>query len=730
MSGRIIKNWVVEESDPKRIKPEHVDSFRHIASHFGYTDTDIDTRGYSFDVVEVTIEEVDASPDIDLQEVIKNGGTLSPPTTKTIHDMLKCVHVGAANYALNQHLYEFKSGANIGAVIAAVENEDMSEDLYDLFDAGVAWWKAQESRISKLKKADLCAILRTTQHKKSWKKSKLYDLAISYTVSSPGQDTAEVKSDEELVDMFQSLAVYDNKLMKELGEMVFSSTGTSDTQMSAARHEAAVLKIIVANGFKEISDRNNLGRGRYVTHQPFGSQKAPDIMMTIVDEWGERTLWLECKSGNNTITWNDGFPKINILYLFHCRKNKTNTFFHGSDLREKNAVSIYDDMIERKDTINTELKESMSDLGMECYLRLKWSQRRIGSIKTNTNRIKSMVDGFMRAGKRTAVSLFAGAGGDTLGMEIAGMSVIGFVEKDEKAAETHLKNFPQSKHMGKNVCDVPDKTYTALCGDVDVVFAGFPCQGFSRGGKKNVDDPRNSLYKEFVRATALMRPKWVIGENVKGILTMSKDGTSMADVVVGAFDEIGYSMSYNLINARDFGVAQDRKRVVFVGSRDGAAPDIPTSNEAAPKCLRDVLEFSLADAVPMPASLEVPRESVIVGSGEVSGKPPTNLAKCAAEATELDRITYSVRKKPTFSAAVDLADVSRTLLCTYARMPRLFVACESDGAQYVRPYTVLECQRIQGFPDTFEFCGDDKDAIRQIGNAVPPPMIAAVVAAL
>ena len=106
-----------------------------------------------------------------------------------------------------------------------------------------------------------------------------------------------------------------------------------------------------------------------------------------------------------------------------------------------------------------------------------------------------------------------------------------------------------------------------------------------------------------------------------------------------------------------------------------------------------------------------------------TGKPPTNLIKC------LESLSFSFRKriKSTYSCIIDREDVSRTILCTYGRMPRLFVPVKNRTGCFLRPYTIKELQQIQGFPSTFIFCGSYLSQVTQIGNAIPPTFIAHVM---
>ena len=114
--------------------------------------------------------------------------------------------------------------------------------------------------------------------------------------------------------------------------------------------------------------------------------------------------------------------------------------------------------------------------------------------------------------KYKALSLFSGAGGDTLGLEKAGFEVTHFVEFDNDAIKTHKKNFKKSKHLlsskgSKSIVDIEDYIFESLKGKIDIIFAGFPCQGFSHAGKKIEGDERNKLFYEFVRAVRIIKPR-------------------------------------------------------------------------------------------------------------------------------------------------------------------------------------------------------------------------------
>ena len=332
----------------------------------------------------------------------------------------------------------------------------------------------------------------------------------------------------------------------------------------------------------------------------------------------------------------------------------------------------------------------------------------------------------------TAISLFSGAGGDTLGMKNSGINVLGYIELDKNAIETHKKNFPECKLIGEDITKIEDNEFKKYKG-VDIIFGGFPCQSFSHGGKKKAKDKRGFLYQEFVRATKIIKPKIIIGENVQGLLSRKmEDGILFIDKIIEDFTKAGYILKYTLFNMKDFGVPQSRKRVLIYGIRDDLNINCNLENIRKlknKKTNKDVVEFSLQDA------LKIDKQDIIdeIKKGKYIednnnkdieyGKAPTNLKKCY----DKGEISFRTRASPTHSCIIDLDDVSRTILCSYGRMPRLFVSISNYNGYFLRPYTIRELQIIQGFPIDFKFTGNYIQQVNQIGNAVPPIFITHVI---
>jgi DNA (cytosine-5)-methyltransferase 1 len=366
--------------------------------------------------------------------------------------------------------------------------------------------------------------------------------------------------------------------------------------------------------------------------------------------------------------------------------------------------------------------------------------------------------------EKCALSLFSGAGGDTCGLEAAGWKVTHFSEFNAMAVQTHEAAFPGSKILKgeKDTIDikkVADKTFSELKGSIDLIFAGFPCQGFSHAGKKRTDDPRNELVHEFARAVRLIQPTWFIGENVKGLL--SRKGVyppntalrPIIEIIGELFEGIGYKISYRVIDVREVGVPQLRKRLIIIGHRGSEYPVVPwdTFLKIPPTLgIRTLLTSTLEGAVELPA-LYKPHEQdsrfwIPTIETVATGKPHPNLERLVggkrnlsskevkeaghAEKAKIEYIepagliSFGVRKSGYHGQILDPDAPSKTIICAYNQCPRLFVGLYNQTTKkyWIRCLTYEECGQIQGFPAKYPWQGAVKDKIVQIGNAVPPPL--------
>ena len=163
----------------------------------------------------------------------------------------------------------------------------------------------------------------------------------------------------------------------------------------------------------------------------------------------------------------------------------------------------------------------------------------------------------------TAISLFAGAGGCSLGFGQAGYDVRFATDLDADAVESYRRNFPVTPCLATDVRQLTAEAVLQRiglnAGELDILLGGPPCQGFSSAGVKAGDDPRNSLLSHYVRLLEGIRPKWFVMENVEGLLT-SGGGLHVRDTVA-AFLEAGYSLNLEKVYAQGYGIPQRRKRV-------------------------------------------------------------------------------------------------------------------------------------------------------------------------
>lgn len=383
---------------------------------------------------------------------------------------------------------------------------------------------------------------------------------------------------------------------------------------------------------------------------------------------------------------------------------------------------------------------------------------------------------FIKGAGNTAISLFSGAGGDTLGLERASYNVVAYNEYIQTFVNTHEQMFPNSKllsHNGDNdIRQIPDYVFSQYRGNIDLVFSGFPCQGFSHAGKKKTNDPRNELVYEFVRVVKCVKPKWIIGENVSGLL--SRTGVHpttgqkepVINIINSLFNEIGYSLTWRIVSAVDFNVPQNRKRLIIIGHDNSKAPintsyphidwnQCMTHNTRA--TLRPILETTLEGAMEFPKQnipndtrsdfwiqtdqIEPPKNNTIHPNlvrlvEGIRNKSSNELAKpnvpedaCKTIVNPIGLISFGRRISPYHGEIVDPDQPSKTIICTYGTCPRLFVGLHNHVTDkyWIRPFTLTELAQIQAFPKDYHFVGNTKAIITQIGNAVPSNIVQNIV---
>jgi len=354
---------------------------------------------------------------------------------------------------------------------------------------------------------------------------------------------------------------------------------------------------------------------------------------------------------------------------------------------------------------------------------------------------------------KTAISLFSGMGGDSLGIQQAGYTLIAYSEKEKIFRESHDANFPNCEQLGKNcnsdISNIKDEEFLQYKNNIDLIFAGFPCQGFSKAGKKLPNDPRNTLFREFLRAAKLIQPKYIIGENVKGLLKRTThEGDMFIEVIQKSFEEIGYTITYKVMKANEYGIPQNRHRLIIVGIRNDIS-DIhgpyvfPSEQSSQHLHLKDIVKFSMKGAVNIKSedlhfNIEtIPRECILTDMNNEDEPPldevhPYTIVLAKNRDWIYKGVSYPYRldfgkRIPVGGEIIDIRKPLNTIICTYARQPRFFVPLKNKNGYYIRCLLPNELKQIQGFPSDYIVTGTTAKQIVQIGNAVPPPLIKQVI---
>jgi len=334
--------------------------------------------------------------------------------------------------------------------------------------------------------------------------------------------------------------------------------------------------------------------------------------------------------------------------------------------------------------------------------------------------------------KYGVLDLFCGAGGLSCGFERAGFNILLGIDNDINALDTFKKN-----HNGaKSICG--DITALSFNKDlkpflsnrnIDVIIGGPPCQGFSLSGPRNFEDPRNKLYLSYIRLVKEIMPRAFVIENVPGLVALFNG--EVKDNIISCFNDVGYSVQYKILCAADYGVPQNRKRVVFVGTRNGEGTFIyPTPSKDIVTCemaLSDLptLEHELGSETqdyltpPQNAYQRIMREKSVAVHNHVA-------------AVHSEMIQHIISLVPDGGNYKDLPvkyRSTRNFHVAWTRFASGKPAPTIDTGhrhhfhyKFNRVPTVRECARIQSFPDDFIFLGNKTHQFRQVGNAVPPLM--------
>ena len=328
------------------------------------------------------------------------------------------------------------------------------------------------------------------------------------------------------------------------------------------------------------------------------------------------------------------------------------------------------------------------------------------------------------------IDLFCGIGGLSLGFEQAGFEVVSAVDMWADAVKTYNHNRKDKVAKAISVEAFNDEVLTDLIKAYKItgIIGGPPCQGFSTVGKRDIDDPRNKMYLEFYKAVKMASPDFFVIENVKGMLTLNK-GAFVKDLL-DRFGEkgLGYTISYKLLNAADYGVPQNRFRVFYVGIKNKKFVFPPSFD----------YQLSAKDAI-----------SDLLHSDNLHyGSEPQNEFQRQMRGNQKHPLNqdYTAHTERTVSIIIMVREWGsiRNLPREYWEIRKYSKAFERMSSSrpsntidtghrnyfhYAEPRipTLRESARIQSFPDDFEVLGTRGSQYKQVGNAVPP-MLAKVIA--
>ncbi|WP_338997855.1 DNA (cytosine-5-)-methyltransferase [Lactococcus formosensis] len=316
--------------------------------------------------------------------------------------------------------------------------------------------------------------------------------------------------------------------------------------------------------------------------------------------------------------------------------------------------------------------------------------------------------------KYKIIDLFSGSGGLSLGFEQAGFENLFSVEFNHQAAETYRRNFPHHTLIEGDIKEISDTKIREFQNNniVDVIVGGPPCQGFSIAGnigRRFVDDERNKLFKEFVRFVDVIQPKMFIMENVARLATHNK-GRTIKEIMT-EFENLGYDVKAEVLQAANYGVPQKRQRIFVVGTKSGIfhypknqgnTPTVKNTIDDLPP-LKNGQSSDIPNHFAMNHSEQMLKKMSYVKDGGDRNDIPDELRPKSGDVRKYIRYASD---KPSVTVTGDM---------------RKIFHYEQNRALSPR-----ELARLQTFPDDFVFEGNSISIQQQIGNAVPPKLAKAV----
>lgn len=342
------------------------------------------------------------------------------------------------------------------------------------------------------------------------------------------------------------------------------------------------------------------------------------------------------------------------------------------------------------------------------------------------------------------IDLFAGAGGLSVGAEMAGVSVIHAVEFNESAAKTYCHNHPNTNVICEDIRKVDPKEVIGNGFHPFIIMGGPPCQGFSMSNTmtRNMENPNNSMFKEFVRFVRELNPEWFLFENVWGLTNINNGETEKE--IESCFESLGYSVKSSVLWASDYGVPQSRNRFFMVGNRLGIEFIFPSPLDyfvSVGDAISDLPVLSNGDSFES-LHYTIPLKKASKYAQQMRRGCKRCKQNYVSRNNDLVIERYKhIKQGQNWSAIPEAlmenyADKGRCHSNIYRRLrldkPSVVIS-NYRKSMLIHPtqdrgLSVREAARIQSFPDSYYFEGPISHIQQQIGNAVPPLLAKAVIA--